>query len=77
MTLSQHVTTAQAYFIQYYVQVYYTQLKKYSQKNKDNQFPTQMSFCPRATQQGRVKCRCHVTVPMVTTQEAIPEEGKQ
>ena len=24
MTLSQHVTTAQAYFIQYYVQVYYT-----------------------------------------------------
>ena len=34
-----------------------------------------ISTCPRATQQGRVKCRHHVTVPAVLTQEAIPEEG--
>ena len=33
--------------------------------------------CPRATQQGRVKCKPHVTVPAVPTQEAIPEEGRQ
>ena len=31
---------------------------------------------PRATQQGRVKCRCHVTVPVILTQEAIPEVEK-
>ena len=30
---------------------------------------------PRATQQGRVKCRHHVTLPAVLAQEAIPEEG--
>ena len=30
---------------------------------------------PRATQQGRVKCRRYITVPALTTQEAIPEEG--
>ena len=30
---------------------------------------------PRATQQGCIKCRCHITVPAVPTQEAIPEEG--
>ena len=36
---------------------------------------TQISTHPRATQQGRVKCWCHVTVPAVPTQEAILEEG--
>ena len=30
---------------------------------------------PRATQQGRVKCKWYVPDPMVPTQEAIPEEG--
>ena len=30
---------------------------------------------PRATQQGCVKCRHHVTVPAVLSQETIPEEG--
>ena len=29
----------------------------------------------RVKQQGRVKCRHHVTVPAVPTQEAILEEG--
>ena len=28
-----------------------------------------------ATQQGRVKCRHHITIPAVPTQEAILEEG--
>ena len=37
---------------------------------------TQISTCPRATQQGRVKCRLYGTVPAVTTQEAIPDEGR-
>ena len=37
-------------------------------------FIYQISTCPRATWQGRVKCRCLVTVPVVPTQEAIPEE---
>ena len=36
---------------------------------------TQIRIHPRATQQSRVKCRCHGTVPAVPTQEAIPEEG--
>ena len=36
---------------------------------------TQIRTHPRATQQGRVKCRRHLTVPAVPTQEAIPEEG--
>ena len=30
---------------------------------------------PRATQQSRVKCRRHINIPAVPTQEAIPEEG--
>ena len=30
---------------------------------------------PKATQQGRVKCRHHITITVVPTQEAIPEEG--
>ena len=38
-------------------------------------YTTQIRTHPRATEQGRVKCRCHVTVPAVLTQEAIPEEG--
>ena len=36
---------------------------------------TQISTGPRATKQGRVKCRRHSTVPMVPTQGAIREEG--
>ena len=36
---------------------------------------TQIRNRSRATQQGRVKCRSHVTIPAVPTQEAIPEEG--
>ena len=42
-----------------------------------NQFglTTQISTCPRATQQGCVKCNRHFTVPAAQTQEAIPEEG--
>ena len=31
-------------------------------------------ICPRATQQGRIKCRRHFTVLAIPTQEAIPEE---
>ena len=38
---------------------------------------TQISTHPRATQQGRVKCRRHITVPAVLTKEAIPEEGRK
>ena len=36
---------------------------------------TQISTHSRAIQQGRVKCRRHVTVTAVSTQEAISEEG--
>ena len=36
---------------------------------------TQIRTHPRATQQARVKCRCHVTIAGVLTQEAIPEGG--
>ena len=36
---------------------------------------TQIRTCPRATEQGRVKCRCQLTVSEVPTQEAILEEG--
>ena len=34
-----------------------------------------LTIKPRATQQGHVKCRHHVTLPAVPTQEAILEEG--
>ena len=30
--------------------------------------------CPRATQQGRIKCRCHVTIPKIfpnSTQQSL------
>ena len=30
---------------------------------------------PRATKQGCIKCKRHITVPAVPTQEAISEEG--
>ena len=46
-------------------------------KNKQSGLTTQISTRPRATQQGRVKCRHHITVPAVPTQKAIPEEGGQ
>ena len=36
---------------------------------------TQIRTCPRATQQGHVKCRRHVTIPASPTQKAIPGEG--
>ena len=36
---------------------------------------TQIRTCPRATQQGRIKCRHHITIPAVLTQAAILEEG--
>ena len=36
---------------------------------------TQIRTHPRAKQQGCIKCRCQVTVPVILTQEAIPEEG--
>ena len=48
--------------------------KEYS-SSKQSGLTTQIRTFPRATQQGRFKCRCHVTVPAVPTQEAIPEEG--
>ena len=35
---------------------------------------THIRICPRATQQGRIKCRCHITVPAVPTQDANPEK---
>ena len=35
---------------------------------------TQIRIRPRATQQGRVKCRPHVTIAAVPTHEAILEE---
>ena len=38
---------------------------------------TQIRTRPRVTQQGRIKCRRHIPVPAVPTQEAIPEEGGQ
>ena len=37
---------------------------------------TQIRTCPRAAQQGRLKCRCHVNVPAVPTQQSIQEEGR-
>ena len=43
--------------------------------SKQSGLTTQMRNHPRATQQGRVKCRCHITVPAVPTQEAITEDG--
>ena len=48
---------------------------KVSRSDVNNRHSTQISTRPRATKQGRVKCRCHSTVPTVPTQEAIPEEG--
>ena len=36
---------------------------------------TQISTRPRATKQGRIKCRRHSTVPTIPTQGAILEEG--
>ena len=46
-------------------------------RKKPIQHSTQISTRPRATYQGRVKCRRHpsCTVPAVPTQGAIPEEG--
>ena len=43
--------------------------------SNQSRLTTQNSTRPRATQQGRVKCRHHITVPVVPTQGAIPEEG--
>ena len=45
--------------------------------NSSNQsgLTTQITTRPRATQQTRIKCRCHITIPAVPTQEAILEEG--
>ena len=37
---------------------------------------TQIRTRPRATHQGHIKCRGHITIPAVPTQEAIPEEGR-
>ena len=37
---------------------------------------TQIRTRPRATQQGCVNCRRHVTVPAVLTHEAIPEDSR-
>ena len=50
------------------------QKQKYSFSNQ-SEFTTQIRTRTRTTQQGRVNCRHHVTVPAVPTQEAIPEEG--
>ena len=36
---------------------------------------TQIRTRPRATQQGHVKCRHHITFPAVPTQEAISEKA--
>ena len=57
--------------------ILYLAMSKPNLKSSSNQsrLMTQIRTCPRATQQGRIKCRCHVTVPVVPTQEAIPEEG--
>ena len=61
---------------------YRTKITRYNYKNVDINNPLytnpdQIRTRPRAKQQGRIKCRCHVTVPAVPTQEAIPEEGRQ
>ena len=47
----------------------------YNSSSNQSKFTTQISTCPRATQQGCIKCRRHVTVLAVPTQEAIPEES--
>ena len=55
----------------------YLGMRKPNWQSSSNQsgLTTQIRTRPRATQQGRIKCRHHVTVPAVPTQEAIPEEG--
>ena len=40
-------------------------------------YKPQIRTSPRAAQQGRIKCKWHITVPMVSSQEAISEEGKK
>ena len=40
------------------------------------QIQAQIRIRPKATQQGRVKWRWHVTVPTISAQEATPEEGR-
>ena len=53
----------------------YPGCQRYSSSNQSG-LTTQIRTHPRPIQQGSVKCRCHVTVPAVPTQEAIPEEGR-
>ena len=50
-----------------------TQLKSSSNQSAQK---TQIRTCPRATQQGRIKCRYHVTIPVVPTLEAILNSGR-
>ena len=39
-------------------------------------YKPQIRTSPRVAQQGRVKCKWHITVPMVPSQEAFQRKGK-
>ena len=63
------------YYMFYMVPTLTDMCYKYEFFSNQSGHTTQIKTCPRAKQQGRVKCRRHVIVPPVPTQEAIPEEG--